>query len=209
MDIEKKYKREFDILVQKGNLVKDWTNVYQHCKTEGFVAAIMSNLLKLSKEESDILIKAAILHDWYKRNERERADKKGFEEYVKSEKDSYNELIKLEVDKRVVDVAHSVGSLSLNKIIDSTDFLKRLMHYIDDICLGDKIVEVDERIDYLENQEKYHELNESGRKVFSGKTYFKVQREVAKQIQTEIESKLNIEPNSLVRLIKEGYQKIK
>ena len=158
---------------------------------------------------SEILIKSAILHDWYKKNEIERAKKEGHKEYEESEHDSYNKLIELGYSKRIAEVAHSVGAFSLKEIIDSTDFLKKLMHYIDDICLGDMIVEVDERIDHNESQIKYNELNESGRKVHGGKTFFEVQREVGNKIQTEIESQLHLEPKSLIAIIKQESHKIK
>ncbi len=203
MDIEKKFQPEFDLLKKEGRLTGDWVNIYNHCKLEGEIAIILSRLVDLNEVDSKILIKAAILHDWYKRYEIEQAKGLGIAEYKNSENDSYNKLLALGVEKRIVEVAHSVGSLSLEEIIGSQNLLKRTMHFIDDICLGDKIVEIDERIDY--NEKKYPQLNEDRRKIFEGRTYFEMQRVVGKRIQSEIEDILKIEPNSLIPLIKKNW----
>jgi HD superfamily phosphodiesterase len=207
MDIEKEFQPEFDLLKNEGRLIGDWFNIYNHCKLEGEVAIILSRLVDLNEVDSKILIKAAILHDWYKRYEIEQAKGLGITEYKNSENDSYNKLLALGVEKRIVEVAHSVGSLSLEEIMNSQDLIKKLMHFIDDICLGDRIAEIDERIDY--NERKYPQLNEEGRKMFEGRTYFEMQRVVGKQIQSEIEDILKIEPNSLISLIKKHWESSK
>ena len=194
--IENLYPKEFEILRKYGQLKDEWANVYEHCKTESVIALVISDLLKLKKDEKDILAKAAILHDWYKRKERET------QEYNKSAKDSYNKLLELGVDKRIVDIAHSVGHTSLLDIQATHDFLKKIMHFIDDITFGNEIVEIDERIDELEKAERYKELNEGGRVVYNGRTYFEVQREVGVKIQCEIEELIN--ETNLEELIKKG-----
>jgi hypothetical protein len=204
MDIEKEFQSEFDLLKNEGRLTDDWSNIYNHCKLEGIVAMILSNLINLSEDDSKVLIKAAILHDWYKKYEIEQSKGLGNIEYQNSEHDSYNKLLAVGVQNKSVDVAHSVGALSLKEIIGSQDLLKKLMHFIDDICLNDKLVEIDERIDY--NERKYPQLNEAGRKIFEGKTYFEMQRKIGKQIQSEIEGILKIESNTLVPLIKKSYE---
>ncbi len=206
MDIEKQYSNEFRILTNEGQLVDGWSNIYQHCKTEAIVAFILSNLLHLSEEDSNILIKAAILHDWYKKSEIEITRKEGLEGYERAGKESFNKLSSMGVEQRIVDIAHSVGTTSLKEISISTDFLKRLMHYIDDICKDDTIVAVNERVDYLESQEKYKELNHSGKAIHNGKTNFQVQRKLGLEIQKQIESILNIKSNSLVPLIQHLFR---
>lgn len=207
MDIEKDFQSEFTLLKKEGRLTGDWVNIYNHCKLEGEIAIILSRLVDLNEVDSKILIKAAILHDWYKRYEIEQVKGLGMEDYKNSENDSYNKLLVLGVQKRIVEVAHSVGSLSLEEIMNSRDLLKKLMHFIDDICLGDKIVEIDRRIDY--NERNYPQLSKEGREEFEGRTYFEMQRIVGKQIQTEIEDILKIEPNSLISLIKKNWESSK
>lgn len=207
MDIEKEFQSEFDLLKNEGRLTDDWSNIYNHCKLEGEIAAILGRLVNLDDADSKILIKAAILHDWYKRKEIEQSKGLNATAYKKSEHESYTKLLELGVPKRIVEVAHSVGALSVKEIIESQDLLKKLMHLIDDICLGNKIVEIDKRIDY--NESKYPQINVEGKELFSGKTYFEMQRKVGKQIQLEIEDILKIEPNSLIPLIKNHWENLK
>ncbi|NOT50153.1 MAG: hypothetical protein HOP10_02640 [Chitinophagaceae bacterium] len=207
MDIEEKFKAEFDLLKSEGRLTGDWSNLYKHCKLEGEIAIILSRLVNLNEVDSKILTKAAILHDWYKRTEIEQSKGLNAVAYKNSENDSFDKLLKLGIQKRIVEVAHSVGAFSLEEIITSQDLLKKIMHFIDDICLGDNVVEIDERIDY--NERKYPQINKDGRELFDGKTYFEMQRIVGKQIQSEIETTIKIEPNTLVSLIKKHWESLK
>ena len=208
--VENLYPLEFEILKNNGRLIDKWANVYDHCKTEAAVALVLSDLLKLSNEERDILAKAAILHDWYKRVERETSVK-GVDEYNKAVKDSYDKLLELGVDKRIVDVAHSVGHTSLSGIQATPDFLKKIMHFIDDITHGSMVVGIDKRIDEIEKKEGYKELNESGRVVHNGRTYFEVQREVGNTIREEIEMSIihhkQIKKGELLSILKNGINK--
>ena len=72
LDIFKnKYSQELNFLKGEGRLVDEWANVYEHCFTEGLVASIVAEALRFDSDEKDSLIKAALLHDWYKRVERE------------------------------------------------------------------------------------------------------------------------------------------
>ena len=193
--IEEEFKLECSILKNEGQLIDDWSNVYDHCISEAIVASCVSDLLKLPKEQSTKLISAAILHDWYKRVERTSG------RYDESAKESYDKLLALGIDEYVVELAHSVGHTSISDVANSNDFLKKVMHYIDDVTLNDKLVELDERMDSLENSEKYRELNESGRKIY-GRTYFEMQRELGKEIEKEIETRTNLTPKTLISEIK-------
>ncbi len=170
--IELKYCNEFHILLQQGELTGDWSNVYQHCLTEARVAEITGDLLQLPEGKKIILIKAAILHDWYKRKEREAVIAGGFEKYNDAGQDSYDKLLALGVDKHIVDIAHSVGHTAIDSVTVSTDLLRRAMFFIDLIVSNTDIVSVDQRMDNLEALDRYKELNESGRKIYNGRTYF-------------------------------------
>lgn len=198
--IEKLYPTEFLILLKNGRLYDDWFNVYLHCKKEGEVALVLSEMLHFSTQDSADLVRGAILHDWFKRNERESADAKT-RSYQDSESLSYDKLMSIGISKRVCDIAHSVGAFVLPDV-DGYDMVRRVMHLIDDICHGDAVVEVDERIDLLESAIRYKDMNESGRAIHGGRTYFEVQREVSNRIQAEIEQKLNLEEKTLINIIK-------
>src|SRR5689334_17188270 len=89
MDIEKDFHSEFTLLKNEGRLTGDWINIYNHCKLEGEVAVILSKLINLSESDSKILIKAAILHDWYKRTEIEQSQGLDIKAYENSEQESF------------------------------------------------------------------------------------------------------------------------
>ena len=111
-NIEELYSKDFELLRTQGLLIDEWRNVYDHCKMEGIIAMILTVMLELSEKDSDILIRAAILHDWYKRKERESQDYNV--DYSKVE------LKKLGIKPTIIQVAHSVGHTSLKKIENST-----------------------------------------------------------------------------------------
>jgi hypothetical protein len=175
-NLEKTYTNDFSILREYGNLVDEWSNVYDHCKKEGELAFIIGKLLKLSEDDLSTLVRGAILHDWFKRSEREVAEMYGGdpEKYDTANEFSYSGLIELNVPERVVEVAHSVGHTALKKIQLSSDILKRTMFLIDNIVDGDTLVEYDERMDRLEKSSRYTKLNEAGRAEHNGRTYYEV-----------------------------------
>ncbi len=211
--VEAQFPFEFNILKEYGQLVNGWENAYNHCKTECAAALVISDLINLDSEKRNILAKAAILHDWYKRKEKESGIE-GSDKYEKGVIDSYEGLLKLGVDKQIVDIAHNVGHTSLLDIQVTTDILKKIMHFIDDITFESDIVELDVRIDANEANEQYKELNESGRAKHNGRTYFEVQREVGHKIQDEIEktiidvkSNVELKKGELVYIIKNNIGK--
>ncbi len=196
--IEQQYQREFTILKENGNLTGDWSNVYDHCKTEAVIADLLSDMLNLSANDRVYLVRAAILHDWYKRTERES----------KNYDTTYSEqgLKELGIDSQVIEIAHSVGHTSL-KWIEGSYFLRKVMHFIDDICVGSDIVEIDERVNKTEASGRYTQLIEDYRKELDGRNFFDVQKEVGKIIQNEIEDKCGISHGSLVTVIKQKLGK--
>lgn len=186
------YPEEVAVLRDKGRLTGEWANVFDHCVTEARAASLLAVALKLSTQDKDDLIKAAFLHDWNKRNEREAANKEGYKAYNEHASLSAKGLSEMGYSKRVVELTEAVGHTSLKAIEASTDFLARVMHYLDDVTHGDKVVGLDERVDQLEAAPRYKELNESGRAIHGGRTYFQVQRQVGKAIEAEIEARLGL-----------------
>lgn len=197
------YPEEVAVLRDRGRLIDDWANVFEHCVTEARAASLLAVALKLSPQDRDNLVKAAFLHDWNKRNEREAANKEGFKAYNEHASLSAKGLSEMGYSKRVVGLTESVGHTSLKSIEASADFLARVMHYLDDITHGDKVVGLDERIDQLEAAPRYKDLNESGRAIHGGRTYFQVQREVGKAIEAEIEARLG---RPVVQMLQEAMK---
>ena len=189
------YASDFTFLKEVGKLTEDWNNVYEHCKMEGNLAMIVAKLMRLNSTDSNKLIRAAILHDWFKRTERET------ENYDASF--SKTGLRKSGIEEDIIDIAHSVGHTSL-KTIESSSLLCKIMHFIDDITYGSEIMEINERVNLTEGSNRYTKLAEESRKDFDGKTFFDVQKIVGNRIQNEIEKMAGLEGN-IVTIIKEKY----
>ena len=108
----------------------------------------------------------------------------------------------------IIKLTRAVGHSSIPRMLEkdvSTE--EQVMHYIDIITSGSEIVSVDERIDVLEANPRYQKLNEEGRDVHSGRTYFQVAREVAKVIEEKIANQLNLQqPADLPSFIKNAIK---
>lgn len=199
MKIEKRYPREFTILKENGQLVEDWSNVYQHCRLEGEIAEYLAKELKLSEQDTYDLVSAAILHDWFKRVERTT------ENY--DTEHSYKGLQALGISDRVCDIAHSVGHTTLSWIENSTDLLRKVMHFIDDICSNIAITPIRERVETMRETGRYVKLEEEFRSQLEGRSFFDVQIEVGERIQNELEQIMGITQGTLVEDIKNYIQR--
>ncbi len=198
MNIEQRYPQEFSILREQGQLSGDWSNVYEHCKLEAEIAELLSDMIGLSIEDTDILIRSAILHDWYKKIERT----------TENYDTAYSEkgLQELGIPQRIIDVAHSVGHSTL-VWIEQSDLLRKLMHFIDDIVSNTTITEIAERVDTMQAKGHLLQLEEDMRSVLDGRSFFDVQKEVGIRIQNEIEDLCHIEHGTLVNIIKQKLQR--
>lgn len=183
---------EWQLYKEYGLLTKEWINVSEHCLIEGAVCDVLGELLGLDKKEINTIVAAAFLHDFYKRKELEEAAQYGSEAFSRAVKESTEILRNHGFSEKVIKLIEAVGHNALKRIMEKDVSLsEKIIHYADDIVLGANIVLLDERIDYLELNPNYKELNQSGRKIFNGKTYFEVQREVGHKIEQEFAKKLS------------------
>ncbi len=181
------FRRDVDFIQHRGRLTGEWSNVLDHCITEARAAYALGDFLNLNGQDHVNLTVAALLHDWNKRNEREAANAKGIQAYNENPHQSSDGLWTAGYNARVIELTKSVGHTAILKVTHSTDLSVRAMFYLDTITHGDKIVSVDERMDQLEAAPRYKELNESGRSIHDGRTYFEMQRALAKKIEDELE----------------------
>ncbi len=47
-----------------------WRNVSEHCLVAGVVADMLAEELKLGDEDRELVVRAALVHDWYKKHEK-------------------------------------------------------------------------------------------------------------------------------------------
>jgi len=210
-DFAVKLKNHFKTLKEGGVSGKEakmegWRNVSEHCLVESVMADVIAEKLDLDRDKMKT---AALVHDWYKRQEIENAKKDGVKGFDRADSEDKQKLLEMGYSEEVIKIAHSVGHTSLQRMQEADVTPEELvMHYIDDITNGTDISSLDERIDKSAAEPRYKELNESGREIFDGKTYFEVHRKVGKQIEQKIAQLMDVDPpESLPELIKEKIKK--
>lgn len=183
-----------------------WRNVVEHELVEAEAADVLAEKLGLSEETRNTLRVAALLHDVHKRKEIEKARKEGPSGFDESAKEQSLWLKSLNYSREVIDLTESVGHTSFKEFIENFDSIpiaKKIMHYVDDIVLNSDIVPLNIRVNALEENPRYKELNEQGRLVLGGRTYSEVQREISQKIEQEFAPKLGVEnPSDIPAFIK-------
>lgn len=174
------YREELTLLIVYGKLTGSWSNVLAHCAVQHAAVEVLTDTLGRALPETEEnwdriheARRAALVHDWSKRRERQRADF------------SHEEIV-------LGNVAYEATTTPFKRtLITATgpDFLERFLRgdattlelvlfYADDICKGGEIVPLLERI--AEVEARRQDLNEN--KVLTerlgGRKYWDVEREV-------------------------------
>lgn len=231
--------RENGFLREFRNTRDVWRNVTEHVLVQHAACVALGEALGLSKDSLERLSKAADLHDGDKIYQSQglkainsrvelreidetQAGKEKYEFFEESEAHSIEWMKNIGVSDEVIKIASSDGHPALPRIMSpESSFEERMFHYIGSIVDGGDIVLLDQRIDNLEQNSKYKEMNEYGRKVdwTDGKTLYQIQRTVGHQIELEIVEKIqgtNVDeitkrrlkesPNQLPVVIKEWVE---
>lgn len=184
---------------------RDWGNVAEHCLVEVARAQIFAELLGLSSEITADMMQAAAVHDYFKRVEKEIMTAGGFsyDSYAAAQKIVAVDLPTNGYSERVTRLAGAVGhetSLEAQRILgladpNEDDIAYLVMHYIDDYTInsdwageaedtdGNKINDLDRRLDSVEANPRYQTLNQEGTIHFNGETPYTVQRRVGHAVE--------------------------
>lgn len=182
-----------------------WRNVVEHELVESEACDVLAESLGLNKKDRAGVVKAASIHDVYKRKEKEDLTKYGPQGYDISQEEEANFLRSRNFSEEVISLAQSVGHGSLLAMVkdpladklelkDDIKITTLVIHYVDDITLNNDLVPLNRRIDYLNNNPNYRSINELGKTIFNGRMFFEVQREVSRLIQEDFASRLNVSP---------------
>jgi len=192
--------KEFGVLEKQ----EGWRRVSEHCLVEAVAADTLAKELNLSADERQAMVTAALLHDFYKRKEIE-AEKQGGAKGMEYEMEHARAILEeRDVPPDIIKLMNAVEHTALERIVrdPKTLFTEKLMHYLDTITMESNIVSPDERIDYFER--RYHDVGESGRAVFNGKSYWDVEREACRAIGQEIARRLRLQkPEDVPGFIRE------
>lgn len=178
-----------------------WRNVPEHMLVETEAADVLAETLGVPAHERKTLDTAAMLHDVYKRRERELALQKGVAGFDEAAASQSKFLRQQGYSDETIALTESVGHTSLVKFqnLSEIPLIFKIIHYVDDITLNNDLVPLDDRIDALEANPRYAGLNQEGVKIF-GKPYFTVQREISKKIEQEFAAAVNLQDHSQLPL---------
>lgn len=181
-----------------------WRNVVEHMVVEAEAADVLAEAFNVPEKKRKALNTAATLHDVYKRRERELASQKGATGFDEAAASQSEFLRQQGYSDETIALTESVGHTSLIKFQDLSKIplIFKIIHYVDDITLNNDLVILDDRIDALEANPRYAELNQQGVAIF-GKPYFTVQREISKVIEREFAAAIDLsDPTQLPLWIK-------
>jgi len=214
---------------------RDWGNVSEHCLVEVARINVLGRALGLPEDVQKDLTKAAALHDFFKKGEKEIVVARGlsWEAMEEAEAESEKRLQEAGFSERVVRLAGAVGHNSLQETqrilaqdtfsADDTAFL--VMHYVDDYTVnsdwvqptevqpdGRGINNLDRRMDKNEANSRYAILNEAGRQHFNGETSFQAQRRIGHMVEGRLADLLtqqtgqSVEPLRLPEFVDDGIK---
>lgn len=210
-----KVRKSFGLHKHQGRLwdrENPWRNVSEHCLVETARSEVFADLLELPEDVKKDLRLATAGHDFNKRNEVEKASGKGINNFIESgnqsegwmRKTGFNERVIVWIrgleDKRLLEAER----LARKEDLSSDDIAYIVMHYLDDYTInadwvtpvnvledGRRINDLDRRIDRLEANPKYAQINEDGRTIFNGETAFQAQRRVGHLLEATLARLIN------------------
>lgn len=180
------YSNDILFLKQKGGLEGEYSNILDHCIFEAVVAWHLADAVSGKPAFKNALVRAALLHDWYKRKEIEGRKKYGDRFILSSSFFSYEGLCQhLGTEKRIAEIASCVmpdfSDADGDDIYTSDHLASICMHWIDGSVLGNELVGYKQRIEKTKDRYTYI----AGLQI-SGISYFKYEEKVCKKIEEKI-----------------------
>lgn len=183
-----------------------WRNVSEHCLVQTAACGVLAQELGLPQEIRKNLELAAMGHDWDKKYQsqslkringqiasgelsEEEGGKVKYDFFEESEQHSINGMRQKHIPEEIIRIASADGHPALPRVMQpDCSVEEKILHYVGSITDESRIVPLDERIDNLENNERYKMMNEYGRHVAwtDGRTLYEVQRAVGHQIEKEL-----------------------
>ncbi len=180
-------------------------NVVEHELVEAEVVDVLGELMGCSSEQRQMLRSAAMMHDIWKRHQREAIDQAPQEEKEKAQDQAFANqeqfLRTKRIPEEIIRLTASVGHTSLLKFVkdpkahpfqlqESVTLLMQIINYADLITLESNITTIDERIAAVNNRKKPYPEKGKGGDIFAGRTYSEAAQEVGHIIERNFVSSL-------------------
>lgn len=207
----------------------DWGNVTAHCLMCAVRVKVFAEFFGFDDDLTRDLMIAAIIHDFYKKGEKEIVVAEGLNwaAFAKASENSMRIMREAGISERAIAIANANGHGSLlateellkEDNLSDEQLAKLILHYVDDYTINDKpVVPVSEEDGILINDfdrrmlnnkanERYKVLDEEGRQYFNGETTFEAQTRIGHLVEERLASILSIlfkrhlEPKKLPEII--------
>ena len=193
-------------ILSKGGILgkenKDWRNISEHCLAEAVGADILAEDLGADRKK---VVRAVLIHDWYKRKEVEAMKKiGGVSGHKQASVEDERLLREYGIDEEIIKLSHSNIPDSADSIyLKNRSLEEKIIHYIDMATSDSDFMDFNERLDIVEKKKTAKDFSESYREKYNGKALNELQREISTMEQEEFEKTLNIQQGTLIDFIKE------
>lgn len=189
-----------------------WRNVVEHELVEFEAFDVLAEAVGLEESEKRKGATAALLHDVFKRKEREAYAKSGAEGAKEADQEQAEFIKSLGYEGDIAELAGLAGGYSLPHFLEDLKtkaltlkkdipLVELIVHYVDDITLGSDLVLLKDKVNHV--KEKYKEEDDEGRAIFGGRLPSDVQYEVGGQIEARLAQMIGIdEPETMPLWIK-------
>lgn len=178
-----------------------WRNVSKHCLVSGVLTDVLADELRLPLDLKDKIVKAAILHDWFKKHEAEEMYAAGLEKALSIERLSEvreKDAQALREMKVPEDVIHLTGA-NIPETEDGPQTIsEKIIWYVDMIVSNSEILSLQKTLanrqrGYFDEDDEEKLLRAERQEVFSnlfrdkykGKTLDEVQQAIGNRIEPE------------------------
>lgn len=215
---------------------RDWGNVSEHCLVEAARARAFADKFGFAEKTRDDLVMAAALHDFHKKQQKliTQANGLSLDSFLLAEGEEDRLVKEAGFNDNVIRYLKSLGDNAMKGVelvvnqaeLTEEDLAFLAMHYIDDYTInsdwalpaeinqqGNKVNNLDRRVDKNEANLQYQKLNEDSRRLYGGETGYQVQRRLGHAVEARLAKALaeksgqKIDPLDLPEIIDEQIKK--
>lgn len=198
-----------------------WRNVSEHCLVAGIFADILAEDLELSSEDRKNVVKAALLHDWFKKHEamaqREAAERGGLtlEDMDELSEVDSEYLRKMNVSEEIIKIKAANVPDSIEGLRDDTE---KILWYVDAMLTNTSPSVISNRFDDLkrgwtgEKEDRARAVRNNSfsnayKAKYEGKSLYEVQLLLGDKIGREFSERIGFEgdPDQLPLYLKEKF----
>lgn len=198
-----------------------WRRVSEHCLVEGIFADILCEKLRVNPEERKKIVKAALLHDWFKKHE-----VTGMNSLIKEGKMTLHALEEIKNrDSQALrdmgvadDIIQLIETIVPETIEGPQTLSEKIIWYTDMILFGTEPVSIEQRLNNFERgwdetkedparAQCNQNWSNTYREKYDGRSLIEVQRSIGRRLEKELSQRIGYQGDSdrLLFYLKEKF----